>query len=81
MNTLEDMSEVAKKTGIAKKAVQEIMDVEDRIATDEHMTDENVSIGFKGIVQYATIAADAAREAVSILRSIKANIEAYRGSI
>lgn len=76
------MTEMAKQLAVAKQAISEIGKVEGRMEVEaDTLYEDEFKEGAKEVVQFATMIADAAQEAIGILRGVRADVEAYRGSL
>jgi len=79
VGALGDMAAVAKKLVMAKKAVEQIRAIENKL---EAQVDDTLQRDFKLAMQetakYARIAAESAGAAIDILRKLKPKVEVYQ---
>ena len=79
LGTLADMSLMARKLALARKAIREIRDMENYLEVHKDDVPEEVfQKGMKQTKDYALIVAGAMKEAIEILLGVKSKIVRYR---
>ena len=74
-----DMSSVAKKLVMAKKAVAEIRAIENKLEAEADNTlQKDFNLAMRETAKYAKIAADNAGAAIAILKRLKPKVDAYQ---
>lgn len=80
--TLADMSAMARKIALARKAIVEIRRIEDYLLANKYSVAQSVSnAGFKETIDYCMIVANSVKEAIDILKDVKRKIESYQENI
>ena len=80
--TLADMSRMAVKLALARKAIREIRSIENYLESnmDTVMKNEFVT-AMKETQDYAVVVADAVSEAIGILKRVKVAVQSYQESV
>lgn len=82
LGTLADMSRMAAKIALARKAIGEIRKIENYLEAHKNETMESgFDIAMKETRDYALIVAGAMRDAVMILKKVRASVESYREDV
>ena len=82
LGTLADMSRMAAKLALARKAIAEIRKIEDYLeAHSGEVSNDDFKLAMKETSDYAETVASATGEAVEFLKTVKANVESYQESI
>jgi hypothetical protein len=82
MGTLADMSAMARKIALARKAIGEIRRIEDYLLANKYSVSQaDANSGWKETIDYCVIVADSVNEAIAILKDVKGKIEKYQEEI
>lgn len=80
--TLADMSQLARKMALARKAVVEIRAIEDKLeANKSNILDSDFRLAMKETEDYAIVVEGAMMGAIKILKDIERKVEEYQESI
>ena len=79
VGALEDMAQVAKRLVVAKKAIEQIRAIEDKLEREKGSTlERDFALAMAETARYAGIAAENAKQAAAILKKLKPRVEAYQ---
>jgi phosphopantetheine adenylyltransferase len=82
--TLPKMSAMARKLALARKAIKEIVKIDDVLGAESYVGEVPVvdkDLAMRETVKFALIAINAVRNARGILEGVKADVESYRGEL
>lgn len=80
--TLANMSRMAVKLALARKAIREIRAIEDYLAVNGgYLQDSEFKKAMKETQGYAVVVADAVSEAIVILKKVKSDVQSYQESV
>lgn len=76
LGTLRGMSDVAGKLAVARKAVAEVRDVENRLLTST-VNQEQMNAAMRDTAELAGMAASATDDAIGVLSKMRADVERF----